>query len=279
MTGELCDCFETKRDGVRHILVEVERAFPEANIRVWSTAGRFVAVQEALEDTLAVAAANWYALATFCGRRIVPTGPAILIDVGSTTTDIIPILDGVPCPVARTDPERLRSKELLYTGVRRTPICALVQEGVAAELFATTLDAYLVMEFITPDPNDCQTADGRPATVRHAEARLSRMLGGDAEITSGGKSFVLALLTHKNQRRLLLEAVKKVEARMSRAPRCLVFSGSGEFLARAILVEYLQSCEEERSDNLDVVSLQDKLGPQTSAAACAYAVAVLAENE
>src|SRR5947208_12344274 len=38
MTGELCDCFPTKRDGVRHILAAVAAAFPCCRTGVWSTA-------------------------------------------------------------------------------------------------------------------------------------------------------------------------------------------------------------------------------------------------
>ena len=95
MTGELCDCFETKRDGVRHILAAVREVFGPDRPRVWGTGGRFLTLEEAAEDYMVVAAANWHALATFVGR-FVPEGPAVLIDTGSTTTDVIPLCDGRP---------------------------------------------------------------------------------------------------------------------------------------------------------------------------------------
>src|SRR5215831_16033967 len=41
MTGELCDCFETKRQGVHAILDAVERAAGPLPVRVWRTDGRF----------------------------------------------------------------------------------------------------------------------------------------------------------------------------------------------------------------------------------------------
>src|SRR5262245_29195846 len=106
MTGELCDCFETKRDGVRHILAEVQRAFPSTSIGVW-TFGWFAGLDEAIDDTLSVSATNWHALATWCGSTLAPSRSAILVDVGSTTTDIIPIYYGQPHAVGRTDAERL----------------------------------------------------------------------------------------------------------------------------------------------------------------------------
>jgi (4-(4-[2-(gamma-L-glutamylamino)ethyl]phenoxymethyl)furan-2-yl)methanamine synthase len=278
MTGELCDCFETKRDGARHILAEVERAFPNASILVWSTAGRFLNREEARRETLAVSAANWHALATYCGQQFAQTRPALLIDVGSTTTDIIPMFDGLPRPIGRTDPERLESSELIYTGVRRTPICALLQKGIAAELFATMLDANLMLGNLPDDPDDCGTADGRPATRQFAHARLARMLGGDPEITSKDESARLASIAHGKQRRLLIDALQEVAGRMSQPPQAVVLAGSGEFLARHAWNDCATSLKRVTANPLRVISLADELGPAASAAACAHAVAVLAER-
>ena len=111
MTGELCDCFVSKRAGVHAILDSVVQAAPKTPIQVWSTRGQFVAVREARADPWRVAAANWHALATFAGR-FVPDGAALLIDIGSTTTDIIPLWQGRPMPRGWTDAERLASGAL-----------------------------------------------------------------------------------------------------------------------------------------------------------------------
>ncbi len=118
MTGELCDCFESKREGVNAILDAVERMAGNRLVRVWRNDGRFVTLEEARATVLQVAAANWLALATYAGR-FAPTGPALVIDIGSTTTDIVPLSDGKPIPQGRTDAERLRLGELVYTGVQR----------------------------------------------------------------------------------------------------------------------------------------------------------------
>ena len=76
MTGELCDCFATKREGVNRILDAVEFAASDflpsrerkRPVRVWSTSGNWLSVAEARVRTLDVAASNWHALATFAGR-------------------------------------------------------------------------------------------------------------------------------------------------------------------------------------------------------------------
>jgi hypothetical protein len=272
MTGELCDCFETKREGVRHILAAVARAIPQRRLGVWSTDGRFLRSGEAAQQPMAVAAANWHALATFIGR-LVPSGFTILVDIGSTTTDVIPVVDGRPAPAGHTDPERLRTNELVYTGVRRTPVCALLGSAVAAEFFATTHDVYLRLGLAPERPEDRDTADGRPATDRHAHARLARMLGGDPEVTSEAETRALAGRAHDRQLEMIAHAVNVVAGRRPRAPGTVVVAGSGEFLARAAL----QTLPVSRTPR-DLMSMADRFGRELSGAACAYAVAGLARK-
>ena len=128
MTAELADCFSTKSEGIDCVLRAVEAVAGKRPIRVWQTSGEFVSPDEAREEPRLTAAANWHALATFVGR-LVPRGSALLIDIGSTTSDLIPLVDGLPMPTGRTDVERLQSGELVYCGVRRTPLCALVDNA------------------------------------------------------------------------------------------------------------------------------------------------------
>jgi hypothetical protein len=269
MTGELCDCFATKRDGVRHILDAVAAVVQRSRVVVWCTAGTFLSLDDARAAPLDVAAANWHALATFAGR-LTGASPALLVDTGSTTTDVIPLLAGRPAAIGRTDPERLRSRELVYTGARRTPVCAVLGEAVAAELFATTHDVHVLLGNLPEDPNDCATADGRPATRRFAHARLARMLGGDAEITSVDETLTLAHAVLARQRTIIVAAMTAVAGRMPAPPRMVLLAGSGEFLARAAVEEFAAGVP------VQATALSKRIGPSASEAACAYAVAVLA---
>lgn len=111
MTAELSQMFRTKREGVGFVLDAVCAAFPNADIRVFTTDGRFVSVDAARHEPIAVAAANWAATACLVAQR---HRTALLIDVGTTTTDIIPIVDGEVVAVGKTDPDRLASGELVY---------------------------------------------------------------------------------------------------------------------------------------------------------------------
>ncbi|MCC6509541.1 MAG: hypothetical protein IT423_10565 [Pirellulaceae bacterium] len=192
MTGELADCFATRREGVAQILDQLQQVITPEQISVYAVDGQWLSIEKANEDPWRVAASNWHALATWLANWPA-TQPycdqALLVDIGSTTVDVIPIIDrGVATP-ARTDRQRLERRQLIYTGLRRTPICAILPKltlnnrpiPVMAELFATVDDAYLALELIEPDIDDRDTADGRPRTVDYARARLARMIGEDSE--------------------------------------------------------------------------------------------------
>jgi hypothetical protein len=269
MTGELCDCFETKRQGVEAILDAVAAAAAGQAVRVWGSDGCFRDVARARAEPDRVAAANWLALARFAGR-FAPRGAALVVDIGSTTTDIVPLMDGQPAPQGRTDPERLAARELVYTGIRRTPVCALLGADGAAELFANTQDVYLLLGRLAEDAEDRRTADGRPATRAAAAARLARMRCADLDSMTAEEIDELARNIRDRQLAILAEALATVTGRLPEPPRLVVAAGAGEFLVVDVLAR------SELLRRVPLLSLADRLGAELSTAACAYALAVLA---
>lgn len=270
MTGELCDCFATKRDGVRAILDAVRGLAAEDRVRVWTNHGRLVDWASAWHDPYAVASANWRALAEFAAS-LAPRGPGLVLDIGSTTTDIIPFENGVAKPRGLTDPERLRAGELVYLGVKRTPLCALLGVGHAAEFFATTGDILLILDLAAVAPETCDTADGRPMTRAAAEARLARMLCADRETCPQGELLALAGRVLVK----MVDAIRRAVSRVvdgSKPPATVVLSGSGEFFAKRFLGDL---CPYPQARML---SLEDQLGPAISECICAYAVARLCQT-
>ncbi len=276
MTGELADCFATKAEGVARILASVQAAAGDRRVSVWSTDGRFVTPVEANQHPFAVAAANWHALATWVGQRF-PCRSGLLIDIGSTTTDIIPLRDGVPCPLGRTDLDRLLSSELVYSGVRRTPLAALAiliffrgqWVPFSSELFATTHDLYLLLGDIPEDPTDTDTANGRPATRAAAEDRLVRMLCADRTEISDAEVLALAQAWADQQLAQIASAIQYLMQRQTTPSETIIVSGSGEFLARRA-VELAGI-----SKTAEIISLTEVFTPDIAEAACAYAVACL----
>ncbi|MFO0935569.1 MAG: hydantoinase/oxoprolinase family protein [Gemmataceae bacterium] len=272
MTGELCDCYETKRKGVNRILDAVELVAGPRSVAVWGTDSQFHSASFGRENPLVVAAGNWHALATFTGRHV-PMHGGLLLDIGSTTTDIIPLEHGLPASTGLTDFDRLNSHELVYTGVRRSPLCALSGERTAAEFFASSLDLYLVLGLIAEDESDTDTADGRGATVEYALARLARMLGGDCETIPEDAIITFAVRVYQRQLGMIVRAVRQVLDEIDEELVQIVVSGSGEFLARRAIKDALPDFPEER-----IRSLTSELGDRLSSCAPAYALAILRQE-
>ena len=168
MTAELSQMFRTKREGVAFVLDALDRAFPADDVRIFTVDRRFLSPAGARQEPLAVAAANWSATAHAVAAR---HPDALLIDVGTTTTDCIPIVCGRVVAAGWTDPDRLASGELIYTGALRTAVEAIVTEvpyrdgsaSVSAEAFALTGDVHLWRGAIEMRDYTVPTPDGRPA--------------------------------------------------------------------------------------------------------------------
>jgi probable H4MPT-linked C1 transfer pathway protein len=276
MTGELADCFATKTEGVQFILQSLMTAADGRHTRIYLHDGRLVSPQVAAREPLLAAAANWHALARLAARHA-PAGAALVIDIGSTTCDLIPLESGEPRPRGHTDTERLLSGELVYTGVERTPVCALAgylpYRGelcpLAAEVFATTWDIYLILDELPDEPNSKSTADGRPATRGNARDRLARTVCADRNTFSLDDAVVLAQAASRQQLAKLAVAASQVLGRLS-PTTTIVVSGRGEFLARRLI--------DRMRITGDVVSLGQHLGAQLSRCAPAHALAVIARE-
>lgn len=188
MTGELADCFPSRATGVTHIVDQVMRCVPHLALEsasFYGTDGQFHDAVSAARNWERIAASNWHALASCVGKQI--ARDALLIDVGSTTTDVIAIHRGKIVTTSRTDFERLGDQSLVYVGCRRTPVCALLNEflidgrsvAVMKEVFATIDDARLLLGRQAEDLDDCATANNQPRSRVHAGARVARMIGRD----------------------------------------------------------------------------------------------------
>jgi (4-(4-[2-(gamma-L-glutamylamino)ethyl]phenoxymethyl)furan-2-yl)methanamine synthase len=277
MTGELADCYESKSAGVLSILEAVREAADGRHTRVYLNDGRLVAPTVVQRDPLTAAASNWHALATFA-TRFAPEGSGLLIDIGSTTSDLIPLQDGHVAASGHSDLERLLAGELVYTGVHRSPLCGLLVTTtyrdrkcpVMNELFATTKDAYLVLGDVGEDVTDMETADRRPSTKRAARLRMSRMIGADESQFHMRDAVRMAHQVLEAQLERLAEAVEQITSARTGNPDQVLLSGEGEFLGRKLL--------ERLGWTSPVIALSNRLGPHASRAAPAHALAVLARE-
>lgn len=240
MTAELSDAFRTKREGVLFVLDEVERAFPDRPLYVLSLAGEMVSLAAARRQPLDFAATNWVASALFAAER---RPDCILMDVGSTTTDIIPIRGGRVGSVGRTDLARLASGELVFTGALRTnpntltPTVPLRGRAcrVAAEYFVVMADVYLLLALVSPADYTCPTPDGRAKSREAAAERLARLVCADAEMLSEEEILKVARFLFEKQLQQISEALLQVLSRIEDAYRIpLAPAGVGSFLAAEV---------------------------------------------
>jgi len=272
MTAELSQIFRTKREGVWFVLHAVESAFPGASVHVFSAGGRFLPPADAREQPLAVAAANWAATA----HAVAMYHPdALLVDIGTTTTDLIPIENGNVLALGHTDPERLVSGELVYTGALRTPAEAIAHyvplgealASVSAEGFALSGDVHLWRGDLDPVDYTCPTPDGRPVTREFAGERLARVVCADREMLDETATTRVADALALAQTRTIQAAMQRVLERHP-AIRVAVVTGLGAFLGVAAA----------RALALEVVALSQRLGEAGARCAPAVAVALLLEH-
>jgi probable H4MPT-linked C1 transfer pathway protein len=236
MTAELSDAFRTKREGVAFVLDAAQAAFGDRPLSVLTIAGELVTVEEARARPWDVAAANWVATALAVAAAY---SDALLIDVGSTTADIVPIAAGRVAAIGHNDLERLLAGELVYTGMLRTNLAAIAARvpvrgewcPVSSESFAISADIHLVLGHLEPDAYDCPTPDGRPATVEFARERIARLVCSDVEQLGQAAIDAIAAFLHGEQLRQIEDAARRADLPPD-AP--VVAVGSGAFLGREV---------------------------------------------
>jgi len=240
ITAELSDTFRTKREGITFVLDAIQAALPETELEIFGLDGQFHDPAIAYERPMLVAAANWLATALLVARDL---ADCLLVDIGSTTTDITPISGGKVLAEGRNDPERLVRGELLYTGALRTPICAIVQRvplwggwcPVAAEFFATAQDVHLVLGCLPAEQCTSPSADGRPVTPEFAAERLARVVCADIELLSREEVWAIAQYIATEQVHQIAGAMAQVISRV-KLDEPMVAVGVGAFLAEAAAV-------------------------------------------
>lgn len=238
MTGELADCFSGRDQGVREILAVLTARINPACLYVFAGIEGFLAfdrVDSAHYPT--IASANWLASAVYVAGLV---DTAILVDIGSTTTDIVLMQSGKVLAKGFSDFERLVSGELVYTGIVRTPIAALTKQvcfedhrvPLMAELFATTADVYRLTGELAEDYDQWPTPDGAQKSIQGSAKRLARMIGRDLDSAPLNSWIRLAADCREQQLREIQNALLHQLSRLdSNCKPRVVGAGVGRFLA------------------------------------------------
>ncbi|HEY5299583.1 MAG TPA: hydantoinase/oxoprolinase family protein [Acetobacteraceae bacterium] len=271
MTGELADIFPSRADGVQAIASVLARAL--SPLRLYGGSSGLLPAEAAGAHVRDIASANWHASAALVARH---ARDALFVDIGSTTTDIVPIVGAVPAARGYTDAERLGYGELVYTGLTRSFLMALSPRApmggswtpLACEHFATSADVHRVLGALAEDADQMPTADGGAKTIEASRVRLARMVGRDAADATEHEWRGLAAWFAEAQLRLIHDGALLVLSGMELAPMAPVI-GAG--VGRTIAVQLAARL------GRDYVAFADLLGEPASSewlGDCAPAVAV-----
>ncbi|HNB78980.1 MAG TPA: hydantoinase/oxoprolinase family protein [Rhodocyclaceae bacterium] len=273
MTGELADLFGSRAEGVVKILDVMTEKLRGQRIQVFAGADGFVDPAHAHHHLAAISSANWRATAELVALH---QPDALLLDIGSTTSDLVPIAEGHVAAEGHDDATRLKHEELLYMGVVRTPLMALGQKwalegrvtAICNELFATTADVYRLTSDLHEEWDQYPPADGGAKTREASARRIARMVGRDLDSASLETWIGLAFWLKATQVDIVRQAIRRITLRSGIAAKVpIVGAGAGSFLAREI------ASVEGRS----YVAFADIIGRNespSSISTCAPAVAV-----
>lgn len=184
MTGELADTFVSRAEGVESLAAVALRELTPAAVSLYAGRAGFIRPQDAHAHVEDIASANWFASASLVAR-VLPA--ALFVDMGSTTTDLVPVVGGAVAAQGYTDAQRLAAGELVYTGLVRSFLMAVSERAPFAgrwtplinENFANMADVQRILGSLPEGVDQMTTADGRPKTIEASRARLARMVGRD----------------------------------------------------------------------------------------------------
>jgi probable H4MPT-linked C1 transfer pathway protein len=204
MTAELSDAYRTKSEGVNHILDCATHVFRKVPMFVLSVEAKLLPVDEARREPLKVASANWAATGWMVSQM---KENCIAVDVGSTTTSIIPVIKGKVAAEGRTDLEKLQNGELVYTGSLRTNIATIADAipirgrttRTSSELFAQSGDVHILLHNITESEYIVETCDERGKTEKECMARLARVVCADIEMLTEQEILDMAKFVYERQ--------------------------------------------------------------------------------
>lgn len=252
MTAELVDLFESRDEGVEVILSLMKQLI--APNQLWVFCGRdgLLSINQLRQEHYRLlASANWLATAMLVADSL---RSGLLIDIGSTTTDIVAIENHRVISASVSDYDRLLSDELVYTGVIRTAVMAVSHYGyfqgnrvpMMAEYFATMADVYRLTQELPGYADQSETADGKPKTTHDSARRLARMIGLDLQFSMMNDWVMLAKSLRAEQLETIKRAVIRVLSTMRDVEVSMVGAGVGRFLVRDLALQCgLEYCDIE----------------------------------
>ncbi|MEJ2104733.1 MAG: hydantoinase/oxoprolinase family protein [Ignavibacteriaceae bacterium] len=277
MTAELSDVYTSKQQGINTILDAVQRVFKDIPVWVLSSDGYIIPVNE-VRNPLKIASANWVATGFLVAQYL---EDCIVVDVGSTSTSIIPIANGKVIAEGLTDLDKLINGELVYTGSLRTNVSAIVKSmpikgkiaRVSSEFFAQSADVHLILGNISKEDYTVETPDGKEKTKNMAKARLSRVVCADSNMLTKQEIFQMAQHVYNQQITEISEGINQVKKSKYQINQDIpiVVTGFGK--------EFLAKKSAQKINSHSIIDIDEIIPEAISLATPATGVAVMTANE
>ncbi|HML35287.1 hydantoinase/oxoprolinase family protein [Sporomusa sphaeroides] len=243
ITAELCDVFASKAQGMGFITVMTQEVFADVPVYLWTISGEFIGSHE-LKRMAEGAAANWLASAAMLAKSpLLGEESVFLVDMGSTTTDISLIAKGEVMVKGRTDTERLATGELVYTGVLRTPVNAVVDQvfidgapcRITSEYFAIMADLYRLLGCIAEDDYAVAVPDNGTRGLEDCARRLARVVGAEPQQLGWDGMYAMAEYIQEKHIQQIGAAIWQILSRTPQPwPTRLIMAGQGTFLLEQV---------------------------------------------
>lgn len=237
MTAELSDIFKGKKEGVENIIRKVEQVFKD--FKVIASDGSFLDSKSAIERYMDVAAANWWCVGWFASQL---KENCVVVDVGSTTTTITPMVEGKVVASGFSDLEKMSLGEIVYVGSLRTSVSSVVFAvpingiwcRVSSEYFANMGDVNLLLGLLKEEEYDVDTPDGRGRGPEECHNRLSRVVCGDGNMLRILQTKLMARFVYEKAVEKIFEGLLQVLSRLASGGRYVnvgFAAGLGDFMA------------------------------------------------
>lgn len=234
-TAELADCFKDKKEGINFIIDHIKRVI-DGEIFFLSNDLNFkiLNISEARKNLYNIASANFIATGKYISER---ENEGIIVDIGSTTTDIIPFKNKKILS-KNNDLERLQNFQLIYTGVLRTNVATIVKNlkfrekktKISSEYFSITADVYRILNEIDENDYVVETPDGMGKDIISCKRRLARIILCDLNEITDKEIYDIAKQIRKKQ---IYEIKKCIDYNKEKFKIKNVFIlGKGKFLGK-----------------------------------------------
>ncbi|MFW9820746.1 MAG: hydantoinase/oxoprolinase family protein [Candidatus Thorarchaeota archaeon] len=282
ITAELSDAFETKKEGILLILEALKKIVDKEKLKFITNTSRFINYEKAKDNYHLIAGANWASTALFLGLFI---QNCILIDAGSTTIDIIPILNSVPVPIGKDDISRLVNHELVYTGGLRATIPSITHHvpykgknvRISFEKFALISDVHRILKNITEEEYINDTADNRSKSIENCYARLSRIICTDIKTISKEDLETIANFIYQKQLDIITREIRAFLDNLTK--RFKEFIDNPQFVVTGLSTNFLITNPLRDLGYTNIINFEELTNIPDNISSSAFAVAGALYNQ